>query len=468
MSNLTTNLQSISESLGFKPSSIVVENGIAKINFAQRDGSSGRLGVSLRKPLLDAGVTSDAITATADQVCVNFSQGANPARGTYPTSSGSSKLFSVQRFANGNYEMIAGENSVRGGTVVRIGDRQSMMQELRELRGQNDCSWMSMSRTGVNFSKGAKAQFSNPFEKALENINSYALSIRETDPRDYEILVGIVFGIYQEDASKINRMPSLSQGAQSRLFKELAAVRDYQKRFLSSRTGAKSINGVNSDPREFLDPKNFVRLFLEEYENDINGLLDDLDQPKMTRSNTSSIKNILQILTDLKEGADDAGLPLPRRVKEAYQSAVRGRFSRTGAKAEFANDSEEGKIGHYEVTTANRVIKEFEDLYTRCSRKSSLITKQMSIIKDVITSYSRALRANNYNLYRDAEYLSESVDRQLTASFSRTGAKATHARPSLQAVLKSIDDYRASGASEAAVQQYSETVLRAWQAESGR
>jgi len=379
MSNLTTNLQSISESLGFKPSSIVVENGIAKINFAQRDGSSGRLGVSLRKPLLDAGVTSDAITATADQVCVNFSQGANPARGTYPTSSGSSKLFSVQRFANGNYEMIAGENSVRGGTVVRIGDRQSMMQELRELRGQNDCSWMSMSRTG-----------------------------------------------------------------------------------------AKAINGVNSDPREFLDPKNFVRLFLEEYENDINGLLDDLDQPKMTRSNTSSIKNILQILTDLKEGADDAGLPLPRRVKEAYQSAVRGRFSRTGAKAEFANDSEEGKIGHYEVTTANRVIKEFEDLYTRCSRKSSLITKQMSIIKDVITSYSRALRANNYNLYRDAEYLSESVDRQLTASFSRTGAKATHARPSLQAVLKSIDDYRASGASEAAVQQYSETVLRAWQAESGR
>jgi hypothetical protein len=55
-----------------------------------------------------------------------------------------------------------------------------------------------------------------------------------------------------------------------------------------------------------------------------------------------------------------------------------------------------------------------------------------------------------------------------SAMMSRTGVKATHARPSLQEVMKSIDDYRASGASEEAVKQYSETVLRAWQAESGR
>jgi len=82
MNKLTNHLQKISASLGFKPSSITMEDGVAKINFAQRDGSSGRLGVSLRKPLLDAGVTSDAITATADQVSINFSQGAKAAFGS--------------------------------------------------------------------------------------------------------------------------------------------------------------------------------------------------------------------------------------------------------------------------------------------------------------------------------------------------------------------------------------------------
>lgn len=378
MSNLTTHLQNISESLGFKPSSVVVENGIAKINFAQRDGSSGRLGVSLRKPLLEAGVTSDAITATADQVCVHFSQGANKAN-----------------FVAGSPE------------------------------------WESY---------------------------------------------------FDEDAPDILRDAELLK-------------------------------------RKIKDKKA------------------DLTQTE------SNIEEGVALMKKSLANQNKAGYLRARQIL-ANADRVRSSFSRTGAKAKFATDSDDGEIGHYEVTTANRVIKEFEDLYTRCSKKSSLITKQMSIIKDVITTYSRALRTKNYNLYRDAEYLSESVDRQLTASFSRTGAKAkfanrliaqisdeksplvakiykdteigeycvrfflngvlkpkadyctedledakgtakasvehqrsqmsrvgakaNNARPSLQEVMKSIDDYRASGASEEAVKQYSETVLRAWQAESGR
>lgn len=328
MNKLTNHLQKISASLGFKPSSITMEDGVAKINFSQRDGSSGRLGVSLRKPLLGAGVTSDAITATADQVCVNFA-------------------------------------------------------------------------------KGAKAKFSNPFEKALENINSYALSIRETDPRDYEILVGIVFGIYQEDNAKINRMPSLSQGAQSRLFKELSAVRHYQKQFLSSRTGAKAAFGSDVILEDIGDDQVRATAHVE------GRSAGSFDGPR-----SQSAQLLLKALKIAGQGHevssgvyDMTHITLNDAAKRAMPKSAM--MSRTGVKAAFAHANQQIADGVSQLLSVLGFTAMAEEAKTTTDAQT--LKRMINVARSRFKGTDQADRVN---------VLTDKLERML---MSRTGAKAMNA-----------------------------------------
>jgi hypothetical protein len=81
-------------------------------------------------------------------------QGANPARGTYPTSSGasSSRLFSLQQEPNGNLVICKGEAARGSNKVLRVGDMQSMRQELREMSDTDN-----FSRTGAKSTHAANA-----------------------------------------------------------------------------------------------------------------------------------------------------------------------------------------------------------------------------------------------------------------------------------------------------------------------
>lgn len=78
-------------------------------------------------------------------------QGANPGRGTYPTSSGasSSRLFSLQQEPNGNLVICKGEAARGFNKVLRVGDMQSMRQELREMSDTDN-----FSRTGAKAAFG--------------------------------------------------------------------------------------------------------------------------------------------------------------------------------------------------------------------------------------------------------------------------------------------------------------------------
>lgn len=96
-----------------------------------------------------------------------------------------------------------------------------------------------------------------------------------------------------------------------------------------SRVGAKGMNSKNLDPNH---PNNFVSLFREKYLDDINKLLEDINQPKIFLPNYTSRSQIRNDLDDLMESATDAGISIPRRIEEAYESARLGHFSRVGAK----------------------------------------------------------------------------------------------------------------------------------------
>jgi hypothetical protein len=97
----------------------------------------------------------DSFSRTGAKAAFN-SQGANAARGTYPTSASSSPLFSVQKTRSGEYVICKGMNPQDGNTVVRVGDRQSMRQELRELSGGDD-----YSRTGAKVNMGMSVSLEN-------------------------------------------------------------------------------------------------------------------------------------------------------------------------------------------------------------------------------------------------------------------------------------------------------------------
>jgi hypothetical protein len=95
---------------------------------------------------------------------------------------------------------------------------------------------------------------------------------------------------------------------------------------------AKSMNSETLDPNH---PNNFISLFREKYLDDINNLLEDINQPKMFLTDRTSRSKIRNDLDDIMDSATDAGISIPRRVKEAYESARLGHFSRVGTKAKF-------------------------------------------------------------------------------------------------------------------------------------
>jgi hypothetical protein len=107
-----------------------------------------------------------------------------------------------------------------------------------------------------------------------------------------------------------------------------------------SHTGAKAINGVNSNSNEF------ISLFRQKYLRHINGLIKDLALDYPALNYNSSLKQIIEILHELKENADDAGVPLPKAVNEAYESARRGHFSRNGKTSMAQSDFKVGDQVH--------------------------------------------------------------------------------------------------------------------------
>ena len=73
----------------------------------------------------------------------------------------------------------------------------------------------------------------NPFEQALAKIESFAASLSANDARTAKLLRQIIKGIYNEDNNAVNKSFSLlPQMPLILLFKELSAVRDYQRRFM--------------------------------------------------------------------------------------------------------------------------------------------------------------------------------------------------------------------------------------------
>lgn len=71
-----------------------------------------------------------------------------------------------------------------------------------------------------------------PFEQALANIESFAANLPASDAKTAKLLRQIVAGVYNDDHNAVNKISLLSQYPMVRLFKELGAVRDYQRRFM--------------------------------------------------------------------------------------------------------------------------------------------------------------------------------------------------------------------------------------------
>jgi hypothetical protein len=71
-----------------------------------------------------------------------------------------------------------------------------------------------------------------PFEQALANIESFAANLPASDAKTAKLLRQIVAGVYNDDHNAVNMISLLSQYPTVRLFKELGAVRDYQRRFM--------------------------------------------------------------------------------------------------------------------------------------------------------------------------------------------------------------------------------------------
>ena len=103
-------------------------------------------------------------------------QGANPARGTYPTSSGasSSRLFSLQQEPNGNLVICKGEAARGFNKVLRVGDMQSMRQELREMSDTDN-----YSRTGAKAKFSVEQEISNAEDKMYDGNDEAPLMIQD-------------------------------------------------------------------------------------------------------------------------------------------------------------------------------------------------------------------------------------------------------------------------------------------------
>ena len=194
-----------------------------------------------------------------------------------------------------------------------------------------------------------------------------------------------------------------------------------------SRVGAKGMNSKNLDPNH---PNNFVSLFREKYLDDINKLLEDINQPKIFLPNYTSRSQIRNDLDDLMESATDAGISIPRRIEEAYESARLGHFSRVGAKVK-------NTFRNFEDPSVMLSELERQLQYPKSSDKEWQFPALLKTIEKLAKSDNIHPNSDFWNRLRAAN---AEVKR---LSYSRVGAKAKFGE--VENLLNMISDQMNSG-----------------------